>query len=580
MPSLFVPSQFARAAQFTLPPRNVRGGLNAAQQRLRVAVLGGGITGLSTAFRLAEDPSIDVTLYEKSGRLGGWLRSERIEVDGGSVLFEWGPRTIRSGIGPPAMATAELLLDVCPDRILHTGRNSPAALNRYIYYPDHLIQLPALQPDRSIVSNLVSGLMHIFQQPELRNAAWSFLREPSVPPRSESVQDESVGDFLSRRFGQRAVDNLVSAGVHGIYAGDLYKLSARALLPAFWAYDANEGGILGSLARTPPDERLLPSAGVAYLGHLAAERGLDASMYLRDYGRNTSVLTLKGGMGELAETLSKKLQEMRNATIELNSTIRQIKKNQNADELSLVTSQNAEAKYNYIISTIPSAELASLSTSPSLSNLLRQHTYTVNVMVVNLYYPQPDLLPVRGFGYLIPRSIPLEQNPERALGVIFASESSVGQDTAPGTKLTVMLGGHWWDEWTDEDLPDEQCAIEMARSLLRRHLNVDAEPTLAKARLQRNAIPQYAVGHVQRMTDLRDELVDAYDSRLRVAGAWFTGVGINDCVLEARLAAAAVSMGEDRTGLEKYITPLETQERLKINLRQAGASADGQRRGS
>lgn len=82
---------------------------NNANDRLRVAVLGGGVTGLTTAYRLAEDPSTDVTLFEKSGRFGGWLSSERIEVDGGSVLFEWGPRTLRAGSGSAQMSTAELV---------------------------------------------------------------------------------------------------------------------------------------------------------------------------------------------------------------------------------------------------------------------------------------------------------------------------------------------------------------------------------------------------------------------------------------------------------------------------------------
>lgn len=75
------------------------------------------------------------------------------------------------------------------------------------------------------------------------------------------------------------------------------------------------------------------------------------------------------------------------------------------------------------------------------------HNPSVTVMVVNLFYSNPSLIPVRGFGYLIPRSVPLEQNLECGLGVVFDSESSIGQDTASGTKVTVILGGHWWSDW-------------------------------------------------------------------------------------------------------------------------------------
>lgn len=161
-------------------------------------------------------------------------------------------------------------------------------------------------------------------------------------------------------------------------------------------------------------------------------------------------------------------------------------------------------------------------------------------MVVNLYYDRPDLIPYRGFGYLIPRSIPYQQNPEQALGVIFASESSTGQDTAPGTKLTVMFGGHWWDDLAESKYPDEETAIELAYSLLERHLGIKDRPAVAKARLQKGAIPQYTVGHLSRMNELSQAVRDEFDHRLTLAGNWYGvhGVGINDCVRQAYLAAS------------------------------------------
>lgn len=170
-------------------------------------------------------------------------------------------------------------------------------------------------------------------------------------------------------------------------------------------------------------------------------------------------------------------------------------------------------------------------------------------MVVNLYYDDPKIIPYRGFGYLIPRSVPLVQNPERALGVIFSSDVSSGQDTASGTKLTVMLGGHWWDRWSREELPDEQTGIEMARSVLRRHLNVTAAPTVARARLQYRAIPQYTVGHLQRIGDLSDAVREEFDHRLTLAGNWYNvnGVGVGDSIAQAYLAAT-YGVGARRVG--------------------------------
>lgn len=168
---------------------------------------------------------------------------------------------------------------------------------------------------------------------------------------------------------------------------------------------------------------------------------------------------------------------------------------------------------------------------------LREHNHAVTVMIVNLYYSNPDLLPVQGFGYLIPRSISMDQNPERALGVIFGSSSSVGQDTAPGTKVTVILGGHWWDDWHHTDFPDHDSAVKMARSLLQRHLHVTDTPLEARTRLQKNAIPQYTVGHQMRMHELSGAIRDEFRHRLTLAGNWYGDAGVTDCVKQAYLAS-------------------------------------------
>jgi len=170
---------------------------------------------------------------------------------------------------------------------------------------------------------------------------------------------------------------------------------------------------------------------------------------------------------------------------------------------------------------------------------------------VNLYYANPNVLPAHGFGYLIPRSIPFLQNPERALGVVFDSDAIVGQDTVTGTKVTVMLGGHWWDDWST--YPDEEEGAAMAKTVLARHLNIVEEPTMVNAVLQRDCIPQYVVGHEARMESGHRELKREFKGRLRVAGNSYTGVGLNDCVRAAYDIAAGLKQDPDddnKTGLE------------------------------
>lgn len=244
--------------------------------------------------------------------------------------------------------------------------------------------------------------------------------------------------------------------------------------------------------------------------------------------------------------------------------------------------------FSHVISTIPPSILTNLipekarqanGTAANIRHLAAMPA--TNVCVVNLYYDTPNLLQkikppggmplynagdgIRGFGYLIPNSVPFSQNPERALGVIFDSDiapdlwTSVPKDHI-GTRLTVMLGGHWWDGW--QSFPSNAEAEEMARSVLARHLGITEKPRAVSPTMQRNCIPQYVVGHSQNMAEAHKGLLEIFGGRLRVAGSWYTGVGVNDCFRAAYdvvqgLGPNAMSRKgnpslEGRTGLEKF----------------------------
>jgi protoporphyrinogen/coproporphyrinogen III oxidase len=140
------------------------------------------------------------------------------------------------------------------------------------------------------------------------------------------------------------------------------------------------------------------------------------------------------------------------------------------------------------------------------------------------------------------------------LGVVFDSCAVQGQDIAAGTKLTVMLGGHYWDGWTE--IPTEADCVEMARSVLQRHLGVSMsiQPAAVSVKTQRNCIPQYTVGHRERLGRFHSSLLDAFDGRVKVAGSSYTGVGVNDCIRAGMdIAASVTSPGwMDETGLERF----------------------------
>lgn len=207
--------------------------------------------------------------------------------------------------------------------------------------------------------------------------------------------------------------------------------------------------------------------------------------------------------------------------------------------------------YSNCISALPASTLATLT--PHLPALQSIHAATV--MVVNLFYRNPDLLPVQGFGYLIPRSIPLTQNPECALGVVFDSQVEVTSMPVPGTKVTVMLGGHYWDSFSY--YPDAEQGAAMAKQLLKRHLGIHVEPEAVLVSLNRNCIPQYYVGHDQRLTSTDIHLRTKFKGKLSVVGSSYTGVGVNDCIRAGMEVAAGLadSPEDGYTGLEFFRVP-------------------------
>ncbi|KAL1877232.1 oxygen-dependent protoporphyrinogen oxidase [Paecilomyces lecythidis] len=530
--------------------RGQRRFLSAPSKPYDAAVIGGGITGLTTAFRLSRDPNCTkVTLYEQSNQLGGWLQSETIEVDGGEVVFEYGPRTLRT-VSPASLPMIDLIFELeLESEIITTSKTSPAARNRYIYYPDHLVRMPARIPNAGTITNLIQNGKTLLTEPIFAGFLSSVFTEPLKEPRIDKVagQDESVADFVSRRLSPQVAENIASALFHGIYAGDIHRLSAQALLGRLRDLEKTDRRVLGSVLNLAQNGRtVLEIDNLLALHSVEHERPIWHWKRLASVLRGVSVLTLKKGLGQLVQSLENALKQTANVEILKDTEVKGINKDQNTSDITIQIGEN-ERTHDRVVATIGAPALARSLRSgvkgdqpvPQGSiRSLEEHNYAVSVMVVNLYYDNPRLIPYQGFGYLIPQSVPFEQNPERGLGVIFGSDSSVGQDTAPGTKLTVMMGGHWWDGWQESDFPDPETAVSMARSLLERHLHIKESPAVARARLHRNAIPQYTVGHPSRMQELSRAVRDEFDHRLTLAGSWYSGVGVTDCISQAYLSAS------------------------------------------
>ncbi|KAF2455304.1 hypothetical protein BDY21DRAFT_396643 [Lineolata rhizophorae] len=531
-----------------------------------VAVLGGGITGLTTAYYLTRSyPHAKVTVYEASGRLGGWVRSRRLEIpesDGAQVLFEEGPRTLRPRGNGVAVRGLISQLDL-KSEILALPKSAPAAQNRFIYYPDHLVLLPTGATLANSGGTFRTEKLFHDAFPSVLRFAWHMARFTFSwqPPRAD---DESIGDFITRHVGPGPADHFASAVAHGIWAGDIWQLSMKSLFTRPWALTKRYKNALQAASAMQEGKAGHGPVLREYVGkHL--QQGWGDRDFLNEL-RPASVFYFKGGM----ETLTKRLEELLRANLKVEirtgAPVEQISKTEDRSALQ-VTVKSSESQpqpqspqaFSRVISTLPALTLSSLCPSPSSSttSLLPALASipSATVMTINLYFRTPNLVPP-GFGYLLPQTISLEQNPERALGVVFDSFASPGLDdttraqhAAFGTKLTVMLGGHWWQGL--KGVPNEEEGVDMARGILKRHLGIEEEPAVANARAHRDCIPQYLVGHDDQLVEAGKQLKAEFGNMLRVAGSSYLGVGVADCVLNAWAVVEGLRE-DDRNGLSEW----------------------------
>ena len=207
-----------------------------------IAVLGGGITGLTSAFTLSRSLPQDayrIVLIESQSRLGGHVHSNREPST--SALYEWGPRSIRP-VGYRGLRTIELLHQLSlQDRMVLVPRSSASAQNRFLYHDGQLLRLP---------SSFWSAIQATVRQPTLRRIFAEVRNEWRIP-RSEhlgtAAGDESVHAFFNRRFGPCLADTMASALMHGIYAGDSRELSIKAVMPSLVLTEQMHGSLLRAL---------------------------------------------------------------------------------------------------------------------------------------------------------------------------------------------------------------------------------------------------------------------------------------------------------------------------------------------
>lgn len=447
---------------------------------MRVGIVGAGISGLALGEALSSR-GVEVTLWDAADRAGGRIASR--EVDG--YLLESGPNAFLDR-APETLALIERL-GLSPS----LRRAEPSAKRRWLWLRGKLREVPTTPP-AFLRSDILPPL-----------AKLRVLLEPLS--RRARAEDESIAEFGRRHLGARASRDLLSGMVVGIFAGRAERLSLPSCFPRMAALEREHRSLILALLRSRRAQR---SGGPA--------------------GPGGTLATLDGGL----ETLTRALAAQLGDALHLGTEVRGIERR---GEAYVVQAGDGEVEVDRLVLATPTEASMRLlrPLAPEAIPPMESIPYAP-MSVVHLGWEEAALeRPVEGFGFLIP-----PHEGRDILGAILVS--SIFPWRAPeGRRLfTVMVGGSIRPELPA--LGDDEL-VGLASRELSEILGLRGDPVFSKVVRWERAIPQYEVGHGERVRAVEAALAE--HPGLYVAGDAFRGVGINDCISDATALAERISAG-------------------------------------
>jgi oxygen-dependent protoporphyrinogen oxidase len=449
----------------------------------RVIVIGGGISGLSTAFWL-HDAGIDVTVLEASPRVGGVIRTERFD----GYLCELGPNSTLDA--SPLLSKLFEKAGVIDQRIYA----NPAAKRRFILREGRLRQLP-MSPPALFKSDLFTW-----------RAKLRVLREPFVDA-NPYADNETVSQFVRRRLGQEFLDYVINPFVSGVYAGNPDELSIRDAFFKVYALERDYGSLIKGAIKKRKERK--------------AQAGQNKM--------TASLLSFRDGMAVLPETIARRLGDR----VVTSATVRQITGDDGAFEITCerngtITALSAAA----VILAVPTSAAAELLTpfSTEAAENLRQIPYAPVAVVFQGYRRESCPHPLQGFGFLVPA---VERRD--ILGTIWSSSLFEGRAPDGHVALTTFVGGRRRPDLVE--LSEEELN-RLVTDELRQLLGVTDGPVVYRVRRWPRAIPQYTLGHAERLAPV--EQVEDDHPGLFVSGNFRGGISVGDCIVQSHEVAQRV----------------------------------------
>ena len=465
-----------------------------------IIVIGGGISGLAAAHRLTElsrtgSTAYRVTLLEASDRLGGVIATEHAD----NLLLELGPDSYITD-KPAALRLCERL--GLADRLIAPQQGG---LKLYTVHRGALEPLP-----EGFLLMAPTRVGSVLQSPVF---SWSgklrMALEPLIPRRSHDG-DESLASFVRRRLGREVLERVAQPLIGGIYASDPEALSLAATMPRFPEMERSHGSVIVGSRRA--QRRRAQAAG---------ETGARWSLFV----------SIDGGM----EVLVRRIEEALGPGVaRLGETVRELSWNPDARRWRVDTG-HAGLEADAVICTLPAfAAARALTTLDSeLAGELGAIPFS-STATVNLAYRRSDIAhPLDGYGFVVPH---VERR--KIMACTFSSVKYAGRAPEDTALLRCFAGGALQPDLLDQ--PDELLEAQV-REDLEALLGISGTPILCRTTRYPDCMPQYNVGHLDRVERIETRLKRF--PTLALAGKSYRGVGIADCIHGGETAAEGIVEG-------------------------------------
>lgn len=453
----------------------------------RIAIVGGGISGLAAAHRLIElcGDRVEVTLLEAGPRLGGTIQTEHRD----GFLLERGPDSFISE-KPEAVALAKRL--GLESRLIQTNEQ---------YRRSFIVRNGRLRPVPEGFQLLAPSRIWPFIYTDIFSVPGKIrMMADLVLPRrrSNGIEDESLASFVRRRLGQEALERMAQPMVGGIYTADPETLSLRATLPRFLDMERDHRSLILAMMRQ------------------GQKRGTSGARY-------SLFLSFDEGMEVLVRALKRLIPSVR-----LNMRVDVIQRSDNGWTIRTETGESFEAEA--ICLAVPAHIAAKLldNVDQLIATQLSAIKYA-STATINFAYPREAIThPLNGFGFVVPfvekRSL---------IACTFSSVKFDNRAPEGHVLLRAFVGGALQPEMFA--LPDIETRIEAE---LRQLLNIDRKPLFAEVAKWERSMPQYEVGHLDRVEAIENEVRGL--PGLALAGNSYRGAGIPDCIRSGEAAAEKI----------------------------------------